>query len=112
MTEKRLGRPKAKNKPEGAEWLFHEKMSADDKRKMELVRLSYRCQLYDVEKHGPTPTALPKVTNKMLLHYLVTDSYYLLYGGDMPPRDLERNLRFKGCINADELLGIEEGHEE
>lgn len=101
---KKLGRPKVKAKAKDAEWLFGERLSAEDKRKLEEIRLSYRCQLYDVKKHGAMPTALPKVSNKLLLHYLVTDSYYLLFVSDMPQGSYAGILQEKGCLNIDELL--------
>ncbi len=103
MSEKKLGRPKGKDKPAGAEWLFHEWLTAEDKATLERYRLICRVQRYQAKAHGATPTALPKVTNKELLKQLIRDAQHL-YRGVAKNSDLERYLREKGCQNADELL--------
>jgi hypothetical protein len=109
--KKKLGRPKGKDKPAGAEWLFHEWLTAEDKETLEVFRLICRVQAYSAKIHGPTPTALPKVTNKQLLRRLVLTSYHA-YRNICEPTDLADYLRTWGCLNAAELLGIEEGASE
>lgn len=109
--KKKLGRPKGKNKAKDAEWLFGERLSADDKAALEMFRLVCRVQNYSPFTHGQSPTSLPKVRNKELLSRLVRTarhSYYEFFNIET----LEKALREKGCINADELLGIEEGASE
>jgi hypothetical protein len=110
--KKKLGRPKGKDKPEGAEWLFGERINAEAKRKVEELRLFYRCSFYQLKKHGATPTALPKVTNKTLLHCIIINAHHLVFGShaaDVGGMLLEM-LQKKGCLNPDELLpeGLEQ----
>jgi len=84
------------------------------KRKLEELRLFYRCSFYQMKKHGATPSALPKVTNKTLLNCIIINAHHLLFGSraaDVRGMLLEM-LQKKGCINAAELLGIEEGPEQ
>lgn len=111
MSKKKLGRPKGKDKPEGAEWLFHEWLTAEDKETLELFRLVCRVQNYNPLTHGKSPTALPKVTNRELLSRLVRTARHAywetMYGGQ-----LEALLYAKGCLNAAELLGLPEGPEQ
>ncbi len=108
--KKKLGRPKCKAKAKDAEWLFGERLSAEDKETLEGLRIMYRCEMYDTKIHGVNPTALPKVTNKMLLSKIVQDCSLFTY--EAMPVTLEAYLREKGCLNAAELLGLPEGPEQ
>jgi hypothetical protein len=111
---KKLGRPKGNAKAKDAEWLFGERINAPAKRKLEELRLFYRCSFYQLKKHGATPTALPKVTNKTLLDCIIINAHHIIFGAhaaDVRGMLMEM-LRKKGCLNAAELLGIEEGPEQ
>jgi len=100
---KKLGRPKGKDKPAAAEWLFHEWLTAEDKKTLELFRLVCRVQAYNAGQHGAMPTALPKISNKELLHRLVRNARHA-YDSMMKADALETLLRRKGCMNPYELL--------
>lgn len=108
MEEKRLGRPKGKNKPAGAGTLLHVELSERGKEAFEYLRLCYRVEDYDVETHGEAPTALPRVRNAPAIERLLFETAMRLHS----PYGLAMRLRDKGCLNAFELIGVEEGPEE
>ena len=100
---KKLGRPKIKAKNPEAGTLLHVVLSAQDKARLEQMRLYHRCEAYAVAKHGATPSALPRINNATLISVVLDNVYYMTMTN---PETLEALLTLKGCQNAAELLGI------
>jgi hypothetical protein len=69
----------------------------------------YRCEAYNKDKHGATPSALPRINNETLID-LVIDNVHRIVMTD--PKTIECLLELKGCLNAAELLGLPEGPEQ
>lgn len=105
---KKLGRPKGKNKPKGADCLLHVWLSPQAKAAFEYIRLCYRVEAYDVAVHGEMPNSLPLKRNAEVIDRIIFEAAMR----QSEPDRLLRYLQHKGCLNAAELLGIEEGPEQ
>lgn len=107
--KKKLGRPKGRNKNPEAGTILHVVLSREAKERFDRLKMYYRCELYDVRKHGTTPNALPRLNNEALTHFIIGNAHHMTM---TEPETLAGLLTLKGCLNAAELLGIEEGASE
>ena len=107
--KKKLGRPKNKAKNPEAGTILHVVLSPKAKEAFERLKMYYRCELYDPRKHGTTPSALPRLNNEALTHFIIENSIYATMN---ELQTLEALLTLKGCLNAAELLGLPEGPEQ
>ena len=106
---KKLGRPKNKAKNPQAGTILHVVLSPEAKERFNLLKTYYRCGLYNPRKHGTTPSALPRINNEALTHFIIEDAIYATMN---ELQTLEALLTLKGCLNAAELLGLPEGPEQ
>lgn len=105
--KKKLGRPKDKTKPKDADSLLHVWLSPKAKEAFEYFRLYFRVEDYNADEHGIAPTALPLVRNADVMQRILTGGPVHAYSKNY----LAIILRRKGCMNANELLRIEEGQD-